>query len=369
MQVKERFSFVDALRGIAALAVVLFHAFEGNHIPQLIPVMPRWITEIIDHGNLGVAIFFVLSGFVIAHSIYSNRITFAFAGRFLLRRSLRLDPPYWVAIILAVGFAFLSAKVVPDKPTPNVSVGQIVAHFLYLQDILGYASINTVFWTLCLEVQYYFIYVFLLALVRNDPDAPYQGKATIAIIVAAALLSLLWPTGLIQDGLWPGSFLPFWHSFLLGVVAYWAWRNPKLMVVFMGFAFVVTASAVVKNNGFSLVSAVTACCLWFAAISGQIVKSLNWSWLQFLGKISYSLYLTHNPITGATFRAGYMLTGHTAAWEAFWWAVSLACCIIFAEAMWRLIEAPSMRLARKIVLKNNNQRATFLVGNANKPAV
>ena len=66
MQVKERFSFVDALRGIAALAVVLFHAFEGNHIPQLIPVMPRWITDIIDHGNLGVAIFFVLSGFVIA---------------------------------------------------------------------------------------------------------------------------------------------------------------------------------------------------------------------------------------------------------------------------------------------------------------
>jgi hypothetical protein len=47
-----------------------------------------------------------------------------------------------------------------------------------------------------------------------------------------------------------------------------------------------------------------------------------------------------------------MLTGDTLVWEAFWWLVSLASCVIFAEAMWRTIKAPSMRLARKIVLED-----------------
>ena len=80
-----RFYFVDALRGVAALAVALFHAVEGGHIPVLLTVMPSWSVFIIEHGNLGVAVFFVLSGFVISHSIYSERATMPLVGRFMLR--------------------------------------------------------------------------------------------------------------------------------------------------------------------------------------------------------------------------------------------------------------------------------------------
>src|SRR5687767_8776 len=106
-----RFTFVDALRGVAALAVVLFHAVEGGHIPDLMAVMPAWLTAMISHGHLGVAVFFVLSGFVIAHATYGQTITLSYLGRFMLRRSIRLDPPYWFAIAVAVGFAVLSAVV------------------------------------------------------------------------------------------------------------------------------------------------------------------------------------------------------------------------------------------------------------------
>src|ERR1019366_7007946 len=104
-----RFAFIDALRGLAALSVVLFHAKEGNHTPDMFSLMPGWIAALFDNGNLGVAVFFVLSGFVISHSIYAERVSAPFAGRFMLRRSLRLDPPYWAAIALSLGFAFLSA--------------------------------------------------------------------------------------------------------------------------------------------------------------------------------------------------------------------------------------------------------------------
>jgi peptidoglycan/LPS O-acetylase OafA/YrhL len=74
---------------------------------------------------------------------------------------------------------------------------------------------------------------------------------------------------------------------------------------------------------------------------------LNWRWLQFLGTISYSLYLIHNPITGAAFRAGFLLTGRNIYTEAFWWLVSLAACIGAATLFWLFIERPSARLAKK----------------------
>lgn len=345
-----RFSFVDALRGIAALAVVLFHALEGRHIPALEEAMPRWFKFLISHGNLGVAVFFVLSGFVISHSLYSQRVNLSLAGRFMLRRSIRLDPPYWFAIAVAIAFALLSARVVPDKIAPSISSVQILAHVFYVQDLLGYPSINTVFWTLCLEVEFYLLYVAALALSRNDPDLPLQGKRTIAVLGFAMLTSLLWPTGTVTTGLWPGSFLPLWHGFLIGVFAYWSWRNAALIPFFIVTVAVVLWFSIASGNAFSIVCAVTSCLLWSAAVTGLLSTGLAWPWLQFLGTISYSLYLIHNPITGASFRAGYMLTGRGIWWELFWWFGSIAACILFASAMWWLIERPSIRLARLIRL-------------------
>jgi peptidoglycan/LPS O-acetylase OafA/YrhL len=53
----DRFTLVDALRGIAALCVVLFHLKAGNHIPSLQALVPTWVNALVDHGDLGVAIF------------------------------------------------------------------------------------------------------------------------------------------------------------------------------------------------------------------------------------------------------------------------------------------------------------------------
>ena len=189
----ERFLFIDAMRGIAAMLVVLFHANEGKHIPTLFQNLPRWFQLIIENGNHGVAIFFVLSGFVISHSVYSHRVTGTFISRFVVRRSLRLDPPYWVAIAVTLGFAYLSAAFIPDKATPEWSLNQIIAHFFYLQAILGFPHVNDVFWTLCLEVQFYLVYIGLLLIARNDPQQRLHGRYTVWVLGAAAAISTLWP--------------------------------------------------------------------------------------------------------------------------------------------------------------------------------
>ena len=343
-----RFLFVDALRGIAALGVVIFHFTEASHIPLLTSALPAWVVSILDHGNLGVPVFFVLSGLVIAHSVHSERVTIPFAGRFMLRRSLRLDPPYWVAITLTLAFAALSAIIIPDKQFPHLSAGQITAHLLYLQEILDYPEINSVFWTLCQEVQFYLIYILILALGRNDPSLRLQGRKVTAILTASILVSLLWPTGLVTVEPWHGSFLPLWYGFLLGVGAYWSWRYVELRPFFGGFALIVAVAGIARSDAFSLTCATVACLLLAMGSLGRITTALGWPWLQFLGAISYSLYLIHNPVTGASFRVGYKLTGDTLIAEVFWTGGAIIACILFATCIYYLVEKPSMKLARMV---------------------
>jgi len=353
---KQRYAFLDALRAIAALGVVLFHAIEGGHIPTLIAALPAWFGSIFEICGLGVAIFFPLSGFVIANSVYERRLTLPSVGRFMLRRAVRLDPPYWAAIMIVLAFAVLSSLVVKGKALPEISGGQMLAHLVYAQDLLGYPQINAVFWTLCLEIQFYFVYVMLLWLSGNDPDKPLQGRATAAALVIAGLVGLLWAAGIVEGTPWPGLFLPLWSTFFVGVAAYWAWRNPQAVVPFLVFAGIMAVAAVMRGQWFFLVSTITALSIWLVGIRGRLATMLNWRWLQFLGIVSYSLYLTHNPITGAVFRIGSMFPGRGPLWEGLWWLVSIAACVVFAALLWWIVERPSIALARRISLSATPRR-------------
>lgn len=332
---KLRFTFVDALRGVAASTVVLFHAVEGGHIPELFEAIPSPFQTVLKHGDFGVAIFFVLSGFVIAHSLGAERLSLVGALRFMLKRSIRLDPPYWAAIVIAIGFSLLASAIVKNRPADTFSAAQITSHLLYLQGLLGFKQINPVFWTLCLEIQFYCIYALLL-LTRSGP-----------LVVAAFLVSLLWPIGFGPAA--PGLFVEFWYAFLLGVGANFAWQNPAARSWFLAYVTVIAASAIYQPNSnyFALICCATAISLLTVAVAGQLAVLLDWRWLQFLGTISYSLYLIHNPVTGAAFRVGYSLTGRTVYTEALWWVVSLMACICAASLLWFLIERPSARLARQ----------------------
>lgn len=359
---QKRFTFVDALRGVASLSVVLYHASEGGHITGLLALLPTWVAQLMKQGGLGVAVFFVLSGFVIAHSVAASRVTLSFVARFMLRRSIRLDPPYWVAIALAITAAYLSAHFVIGKAQPEFSIAQTAAHIFYLQGILGYPGINTVFWTLCQEVQFYFVYVLLLALSQNDPAKLMQGRATAFAFVVAALISLLWPLGLLTDEPYRGSFLPLWHGFLVGAGAYWAWRSPSVALYCLAYTVVLLVAGTVRGDSFTIACSLTAIVLWVVAARGRLYSALDWRWLQGLGAISYSLYLTHNPITAATFWLGYTLTGRSPALEALWWTITLASCIAFASAMWWLVERPSINLARRIRLEKARSQSDAGLG-------
>jgi peptidoglycan/LPS O-acetylase OafA/YrhL len=333
-----RFTVVDALRAVAAMWVVLFHAVEGEHINRIAATLPNWINSALGLGNAGVAIFFVLSGFVIAHSLYEKTMSPSLCCRFMVRRSIRLDPPYWIAIIFTVAMAYISAWFVVGKNAPQFSIGQILAHVVYAQDLLGYENINTVFWTLCIELQFYLFYCLLLMV---------GGVATVAV---SGILALAWPLGLLSENIIPGLFAPLWFGFFLGVVAYWSYRAKTLIPWFWCYAILVLMFAVIRADSFAAVCACTAGFLSLMGSADWLGSAFAWGWLQFLGAISYSLYLIHNPVTGATFRIGLMLTTDDLGMEALWWAVSIVACISVAFLLWLCVERPSVTIARMIQL-------------------
>jgi peptidoglycan/LPS O-acetylase OafA/YrhL len=324
---QKRLSFIDALRGVAALGVVLYHIKEGNHIPVIESRLP-WLSDFFELGLFGVPIFFVLSGFVIALSLDKKRMGLATVGWFMTRRSIRLDPPYWVAIIIGIGLGFAD-----DRDLSRFSWGQIIAHLFYAQELLGYAQISIVFWTLCFEFQFYLIYALLMCSPRQD-----------LALGAAMAFSLLWPLHLAPIYS-PGLCFHLFHGFLLGVCAYWTLNKGWPLLLFFAYATIVGAF----GGSFSIACALTASLIVAVGLRKRL-DCLNWRWIQGLGAISYSLYLIHNPVTDLTYRIAQRFGGHSVNSDGFWWAASLALCIFSAWIMWTAIERPSSSLARRVPL-------------------
>ncbi|RYG56101.1 acyltransferase, partial [bacterium] len=103
-----RFHFIDALRGLAAASVVLHHLFVASVMATVYEAASPWLVRVLfQAGAHGVEIFFVLSGFVIAHSLRNNGLSLGDLGRFIVRRQVRLDPPYWAALVLGLGSLWL----------------------------------------------------------------------------------------------------------------------------------------------------------------------------------------------------------------------------------------------------------------------
>jgi peptidoglycan/LPS O-acetylase OafA/YrhL len=340
-----RFTLVDALRGVAALSVVLFHAVEGNHIPALFGAMPAWLQTVLEHGNCGVAIFYVLSGFVIAHSLRPEGLTAVDVGRFMLRRSLRLDPPYWGAITIAISFSILASAMLKDRTADHFTIGQIAAHIFYLQELLKIREINPVFWTLCMEVQFYIVFAAMLL-----------TKSRVMLFIAFAI-SLIWPLGLSVAP--TGLFVSLWYGFLVGAGSYLSWKNGNARPWFYLYSAILTSAMIYRSDVFGLTCCGTALLLHSASRLGYIGTSLNWRWIQFLGMISYSLYLIHGPITGAAFRVGFTLTGHSIVLEAIWWAVSLAASIAAAAIFYFIMERPSIKLSKMITIHQQKNKGSI----------
>lgn len=347
-----RLAFADAVRGLAALWVVLFHLAAGSHIADLLGLFPDTLRFVLfDQGHLGVAAFFVLSGFVMALNTARASATSAFTLRFVARRLVRLTPPYYFAIGLSLAFLLIKAQwfgAVVEWP----SWQGLAAHAFYLQDMLLYPQINGVFWTLCVEVQFYIVFAILLWIIqRFGNDASLNLRRTIVLWIGG-VLALAWPLGVLQDPGWAGSFLPYWYSFAGGAVVSWGWLHKgKAMLLAWTYCAAAGLVAYISGDEFAVVAAATALMLLLAANLGGMGRWMNFRWAQFLGLISYSLYLIHNNIIGGTYRVvGKLLPAGLEA-QIVGAVLSMILCILFSWMMFRWIEKPCIGWSRKISVR------------------
>lgn len=319
----------------------MFHANEGGHIPSLRQALPDPVGSLVfDAGHFGVAIFFALSGFVISYGLDRSRATLGFFGTFIIRRSIRLDPPYWASMLLSVALIAVSGLVKHEDFTlPDFS--SVLAHLFYLQVILDKPEINSVYWTLTYEVQFYLFFVGAIV-ARFYLKHAVDTALYIVIDIALFLCAISSALGYFEN-VHPGLFLPLWSSFYIGVLAHTATLSKRTI-----WAFIALFVAMLFNGEFSIVSAFTGAFLLMAMMSGWARNGMNWRWLQFLGGISYSLYLVHNPVTGAVSFVLNRIPVHGTITDLVKLVMIVASSVIAAYIFWFVIEKRTHDIARSI---------------------
>ena len=317
----KRLQSIDALRGVAALGVVLYHTLNKISIVNSTPgqlLLMKPLLWLFSFGYVGVYLFFVISGFCIhlqwarARKTEANpQINFA---AFWKRRLRRLYPPYLIALALYLLILALTKEV----QLTRFFAWDVLLHLLMLHNLdprTAY-SINGVFWTLAIEEQLYLAY-FLLLFLRIR-----WGWVRTLLICAGARLGWFFFAGKLKSGFGieipvSESALSHWFTWALGALSVEAAMGliklPRWTRSFrLGFCALLCAVGLTYAQTFFEGAAHDAAWLlvhpvwglgFFFLVNGAGAAERRWRELNqtphtvaafaYVGLFSYSLYLTH----------------------------------------------------------------------------
>jgi len=331
-----RLKRLDGIRGLLAVYVMLGHALPLTTAPAIIQSLFR-------HGEAGVDLFFALSGLVIAFSLQR------FNGRFrpfITARARRLFPVYLLvlAVSIALGlcgdplrslpWAGIQARDIISASLPTPLWPHIIAHLALLhgaipQAILPYAYVTLLgpAWSLSTEWQFYVIIGFA---------APrHLGRFALIILAIGAAWHLL-PYGVKFSRAFFPDAAPY---FALGLAsAAWLRGNRRaLLPCILGACAIGLLTSPEKTIppliwGFIMLAQVKP---WGAILEHRV--------LQYLGAISYPLYLVNEPVLrGVALLLGHMAHGNAAVFSSLFLPGSIALSLTFAAVLHHGIEIPCM---------------------------
>lgn len=345
--------YIPALDGLRALAVALV---VGYHLGLPLP------------GGEGVLIFFVISGFLITWLLLSEfeRSGAISLRRFYARRALRIFPAFY-----AFWFAATCVSVLRHKPVDwSRALASATYVMNYYQAFFGHEATGySHTWSLAVEEQFYLIWpVIVVTLAKRQSFK--------AVRILPILVVLIWLYR------W---FLQFWlkvpeiyiyeafdaradHLIVGGILAFTLKRgvhpavrniltSPQACLVNVGLftlsnviAFGSTADY--RNAVAFVIDPILVCLLLYQAVSLYLHPAwswLNWSWVRYLGRISYSVYLFHG-LTSAVARKALK---DTPTWMLA--PIELACIILVAGGSYRLIERPCLQLKDRFADAHSQQ--------------
>ena len=323
---RNKIAIIETIRGLAALSVCLFHFGKAN-IEFLGNTM--WYPKITTHGWLGVEAFFVLSGFIIPYSLVKSSYTIKKFFKFFAKRCLRIEPPYLISILLVILLGYISTLFPGFKGAAfSFNFWQFISHLAYLPEHFGFDWLLPVYWTLEAEFHYYILIGLFLPLLWKNKFSLFSG---FAVALAASFFIPLYVF----------SYMPL---FVMGI-AVCAFRTGKIGQ-FESWVVIIAAVSVSLIRGqdyfMPLTGAITALLICYAEFKTKATE--------FLGKISYSLYLLHIPVGSRIINLG----GRYANTEWKIWAVLLIALLVTMIVSWifyKLVEYPSQMLSKRITYK------------------
>jgi len=391
--VTARISWLDALRGWAALVVVLFHLSP----PILGSERHLAVMRHIDLGKYGVLLFFLVSGYVIPMSLERH----GSLRRFWIGRLCRIYPAYLAAIAVVALLAATGLLSWPASLRAETVTG-VLAHATMTPDLLGLRGAVRVFWTLAYEMTFYLVVAGLFAwrlhrhshwwaagialgaLLAGDrlPDDLLGGTFADRRLLAAALLVVvaLSVTAYLQRRLvlvagaagiamlivpalnghasrnstvvasWQG--LLFLAVMFAGTVVYRAQhgqigRAPaiaSLSVVTLGVIVAHAINGVAPRTWVVTVAAVAATFLLAYGLRQRTVPFV-WTWL---GQISYSLYLLHAVLLLVLTRLVPDLGTRPPLIRLLIGLLYLTVALTVAWLSYRMVELPGQALGRRL---------------------
>lgn len=322
-----RLTEIDALRGVAAMLVVLFHyttrfdELYGHTAPPLFSV--PW-------GHLGVNLFFMISGFVIF-------MTLARTSRpldFVVSRFSRLYPAYWAAVLCT--FAFTAWLGLPGK---TVGADVAVLNLAMFHSLFNVPNVDGVYWTLEVELIFY-AWALLAFRLRLLEQVHLLLGALLALRLvywgSAELLQIELPW--IAYRLLILKFIPW---FAVGVMVYRRASGSTTAGRDWALAALAAATLALIDGPVMGALCVAIAALLLAAATGRLALLRN-GVLVWLGTISYTLYLVHENIGWALMlRLERLGMGPDLAI-----GVTLAGALALASLLTYTIEQPAMRWVR-----------------------
>jgi len=295
-----KLSYLDALRGYAILGVILTHTtrnFNGS--------IPEVLYQFGIQGSRGVQLFFIVSSFTLFYSLekYSFNRTFALPD-FYIKRFFRIAPMFYFALLFYLLFNLMNDLLGIYSNYPDVSMSLLLSTITFTTVLHPDWLFSLVpgGWSISNEFLFYLCIPFLFKWIRTPRQASFFTIFSILIgIILHVSLRNMPPFSEVT------SYLFYWFPnqlsiFLMGITTYYIWKKYKvspntyhaiLLVAVLGILvlsltpFEMTAilpKHVLFGIAFSLLA---------FGLSGLPNHILNNQFMQFVGTISFSIYLVH----------------------------------------------------------------------------
>lgn len=280
-----------------------------------------------------------MSGYVIAMTAARYSFTAGTGARFVVRRLVRIIPPYW-AMVGLISVSMVAGRAVGLFRNTIVTPGQFAAHLVYAQNVLGFEPLDVAYWTLCLEIQFYLVFAVCALFAKR-----FASGFRVAWFAALTTGSLVIEVANVVPQAW---FPQLWYQFGVGVLAYHALaeRSARILLSPILLALVVLGATRGQASDSTVV-----------AVAGLLVatgpgKSFGLpvapKAVLGLGRISYSLYLVHGfigLILAACFRSS-LIRSEQSAWIAI--TAGTIASIGFATLFYLLVESRGVEWSRRV---------------------